>query len=98
MTLSEYIPEDEPRKFKFPERNRLISGLSQGVLVTESKERSGAQITIDLALQQNRNVYVLAWQYFSELTKGNLKRAQEGATIVLEIDDILADYNCGNSL
>lgn len=98
LTISEYIPEDEPRKYKFPERNRLISGLSQGVLVTESKERSGAQITIDLALQQNRNVYVLPGSIFQELTKGNLKRAQEGATIVLEIDDILVDYNCGNSL
>lgn len=92
LTISEYTPETKPQRYQFPERNRLISGLSQGLLITESRERSGAQITVDLALQQNRNVYVLPGSLFQSLTIGNLKRAQEGAKIVLSATDILEDY------
>lgn len=92
LTISEYIPSDPPKKYKFPERNRIISGLAQGVMITESRERSGAQITVDLALEQNRNVYVLPGSLFQSLTRGNLKRAQEGAKIVLCAQDIIEDY------
>lgn len=92
LTISEYIPTERPARYKFPERNRIISGLSQGVLITESRERSGAQITIDSALEQGRNVYVLPGSLFQTLTIGNLKRAQEGAKIVLNAQDILEDY------
>lgn len=96
LTLSEYIPTDRPARYKFPERNRIISGLSQGVLITESRERSGAQITVDLALEQDRNVYVLPGSLFQKLTIGNLKRAQEGAKIVLSAQDITEDYETLN--
>ena len=70
----------------------MISGLSQGVLITEASVRSGSQITIDCALDQNRNIYVLPGSIFNPLTKGNLERAQEGAMIVTSADDILCDY------
>lgn len=92
LTISEYPPHTPPARFRFPERNRIISGLSKGVLVTEAKERSGALITIDQALDQNRNVYVLPGTMFDKHTRGNLLRVKEGAEIVLSEKDILKDY------
>ncbi|WP_420854007.1 DNA-processing protein DprA [Staphylococcus ratti] len=93
LTISEYPPFTRPARHHFPERNRIISGLCQGVLVTEAKERSGALITLDQALEQNRNVYVLPGDMFNLHTKGNLLRAKEGAEIVLSAEDILKDMN-----
>lgn len=93
LTVSEYPPMTSPAKFRFPERNRIISGLSKGVLVTEAKERSGALITLDQALEQNRNVYVLPGDMFNPYTKGNLLRVKEGAEIILSANDILKDMN-----
>ncbi|UXS74829.1 DNA-processing protein DprA [Staphylococcus chromogenes] len=93
LSISEYPPTTAPAKFRFPERNRIISGLSKGVLVTEAKERSGALITLDQALEQNRNVYVLPGDMFNPDTKGNLLRVKEGAEIVLSAEDILKDMN-----
>lgn len=92
LIISEYPPLTSVRRYHFPQRNRLISGLSKGVLITEASVRSGSQITIDCALDQNRNIYVLPGSIFNPLTKGNLKRAQEGAMIVTSADDILCDY------
>lgn len=92
LVISEYPPLTSVRRYHFPQRNRLISGLSKGVLITEASVRSGSQITIDCALEQNRNIYVLPGSIFNPLTKGNLKRAQEGAMIVTSADDILCDY------
>ena len=92
LSVSEYPPHTPPAKYRFPERNRLISGLSRGVLITEARERSGALITVDQALDQNRNVYVLPGDMFNTYTKGNLLRVQEGAEIVLSEKDILKDY------
>lgn len=92
LSVSEYPPHTPPAKYRFPERNRLISGLSRGVLITEARERSGALITVDQALDQNRNVYVLPGDMFNAYTRGNLLRVQEGAEIVLSEKDILKDY------
>ncbi|AVQ32863.1 DNA-protecting protein DprA [Staphylococcus muscae] len=92
LTISEYPPFVPPAAYRFPERNRLISGLSKGVFITEAKERSGALITIDHALEQNRNVYVLPGDMYNPFTKGNLLRIQEGAEVVLSENDILKDY------
>lgn len=92
ITISEYPPFVPPAKFRFPERNRIISGLSKGVFITEAKERSGALITVDQALQQNRNVYVLPGDIYNPYTKGNLLRIQEGAEIILSEKDIMKDY------
>ncbi|WP_353420301.1 DNA-processing protein DprA [Staphylococcus coagulans] len=92
LTISEYPPHTPIAKFRFPERNRLISGLSQGVLITEARARSGALITLDQALEQNRNVYVLPGDIFNQNTRGNLLRVKEGAELVLSAQDILKDY------
>lgn len=92
IVVSEYIPKSSIAKYRFPERNRLISGLSKGVFITEAKERSGSHITIDCALEQNRNVYVLPGSIFNPLTKGNLLRIQEGAKVVISAQDIIEDF------
>ncbi|MDT3923330.1 DNA-processing protein DprA, partial [Staphylococcus aureus] len=92
LVISEYPPHTPIAKYRFPERNRIISGLSKGVLITEAKEQSGSHITIDFALEQNRNVYVLPGSMFNPMTKGNLLRIQEGAKVVLNANDIFEDY------
>ncbi|MDT0702096.1 DNA-processing protein DprA [Mammaliicoccus sciuri] len=92
LVISEYYPTTKVQKWRFPERNRIISGLSQGVLVTEANERSGSLITIDLALEQNRNVYCCLGTIFQSLSKGGNNRIKEGAKLVQNAQDIVEDY------
>ncbi|WP_251943064.1 DNA-processing protein DprA [Staphylococcus sp. Marseille-Q5304] len=92
LVISEYTPYEKPLKHHFPERNRLISGLSRGVLITESTEKSGTCITTQFALDQNRDVYVLPGSLFNPLTKGNLLCAQQGAKIIVKENDFLEDF------
>ncbi|MEB5783148.1 DNA-processing protein DprA [Staphylococcus pseudoxylosus] len=92
LVISEYLPTDGARKHYFPERNRLISGLSKGVFITESTVSSGTNITMDCALEQNREVYVLPGSIYNLMVQGNLVSAQEGAKIVVKACDILEDY------
>ena len=66
--------------------------MSKGVLITEAEVKSGSQITIDCALEQNRNVYVLPGSLFNTMTKGNLLRINEGARVVIDKNSILLDY------
>ena len=61
--LSEYPLGTKPEKMNFPARNRIISGLSKAVLVIEAKEKSGTLITVDFALEQGRDVYVVPRKY-----------------------------------
>ncbi|MBU9720306.1 MULTISPECIES: DNA-processing protein DprA [Bacillaceae] len=92
LLMSEYPPYVRPQKWQFPERNRLISGLSRGTLVVEAKERSGSLITSDLALQQGRDVYAFPGRIFSEESIGTNKLIQEGAKMILHGNDILEEY------
>ncbi|MGM8364151.1 DNA-processing protein DprA [Virgibacillus sp. W0181] len=93
LVLSEYSPSVAPQKYHFPERNRIISGLSFGTLVVEAKERSGTMITVDQALEQGREVYALPGSPLDPQTKGCHQMIQEGAKLVIGSEDITEDWN-----
>lgn len=82
LLLSEYPPNQTPRKHHFPERNRIISGLSFGTVVIEALERSGTMITVDQALDQGREVYALPGSSFIEQSRGCHELIRQGAKLV----------------
>ena len=61
--ISEYIVGTKPEKLNFPKRNRIISGLSKGILVVEANKKSGTFITVDFALEQGKNIYAIPRQH-----------------------------------
>lgn len=92
LVLSEYPPDTSPKRYHFPERNRIISGLSFGTLVIEATEKSGTLITVDQALDQGREVYAVPGSPLIPQTKGCHKMIQEGAKLVHDVQDILEDW------
>lgn len=90
--LSEYGPGTCPRAFNFPMRNRLISGLADGILVIEAKEKSGSLITVDMGLEQGKNIYALPGRAFDLLSGGCNNLIKMGAKLVSGIEDILEDF------
>ncbi|WP_261807146.1 DNA-processing protein DprA [Lapidilactobacillus luobeiensis] len=92
LLLSEYPLGTAPRRYHFPQRNRIIAGLSQGVLVTEAQHHSGSLITANLALQENRNVYALPGNILQETSVGTNELLAAGATPVLTAADLLVDF------
>ncbi|WP_078595566.1 DNA-processing protein DprA [Evansella clarkii] len=92
LLITEYPPYIKPQKWHFPERNRIISGLSPAVFVVEAKERSGSLITAELAVQQNRDVLALPGRISSPESAGTNRLIQEGAKIILSAEDILEEY------
>jgi len=82
LLLSEYPPNQTPRKHHFPERNRIISGLTFGTVVIEALERSGTMITVDQALDQGREVYAMPGSAFIEQSKGCHELIRQGAKLV----------------
>lgn len=81
-----------PLKQNFPARNRIISGLSRGVLVTEAGDKSGTLHTASFALEQNRQVYAVPGPIYNPLAKGPNNLLKNGAKAVTEVDDILEDF------
>ncbi|MBC7073945.1 DNA-protecting protein DprA, partial [Candidatus Parcubacteria bacterium] len=77
--ISEYPPEQKGTKFTFPKRNRIISGLSLGVLVVEAKLKSGALITANFAREQKRKVFAIPGSIYSQLSKGSHFLIKTGA-------------------
>ncbi len=84
LLLSEYLPDTPPRPFRFPERNRILAGIAENVLVTEAKAKSGSLITANLALQENRNVYAVPGPITSELSAGPNQLIAAGATPIVD--------------
>ena len=86
--LSEYPPFTEPLKFRFPQRNRIISGLSKALLVLEAPKKSGALITADFALEQGRDVFVCKDILYSRKNEGALSLYEDGAVAISSVKDI----------
>lgn len=90
--ISEQPPGMPPLKQNFPARNRIISGLSKGILVTEAGEGSGTLHTASFALEQNRQIYAVPGPIYNPLAKGPNNLLKQGAKAVTEAQDILEDF------
>lgn len=84
LVLSEYLPDTPPRPWRFPERNRIIAGLCEHLIVTEAKAKSGSLITANLALQENRNVFAVPGPITSSLSQGTNQLIKAGATPLID--------------
>jgi DNA processing protein len=89
LVVSEYEPGVEPAPWRFPARNRIIAGLSEAVVVVEARERSGALITADFALEEGREVFAVPGEITSSLSAGTNALLKLGAAPLTATEDVL---------
>jgi DNA processing protein len=92
VLITEFVPGSQGRPQNFPIRNRIISGMSRGVLVIEAGERSGSLITAGQALEQGRDVFAVPGDISTSTNNGSNKLIREGAKAVFSAFDVLEDY------
>jgi DNA processing protein len=92
LVVSEYAPGVEPAPWRFPARNRLVAGLCAATVVVEARERSGALITADLALEEGREVFAVPGEITSALSAGTNALLKLGATPLTSVGDVLASF------
>jgi len=87
--ISESLPNQAPKGGSFPRRNRIVTGLSLGVIVVEAADRSGALISARLATEQGREVFAVPGRMTDRMSKGTNALIRDGATLVQSVDDVL---------
>ncbi len=97
LVVSEYGPGVEPAPWRFPARNRIVAGLAAATVVVEARERSGALITADLALEEGREVFAVPGEITSALSAGTNRLLTLGATPLLEAADVLRSFGIEDS-
>lgn len=90
--LSEYIPGTKPKPYLFPPRNRIISALSDGVIVVEARKKSGTKITVNMALEQGKDVFVVPGRMTDGLSEGCNELIKEGAEVLVSVEEFIKEY------
>ncbi|MBR5967283.1 MAG: DNA-processing protein DprA [Lachnospiraceae bacterium] len=89
--ISEYAPGTQALPAHFPLRNRIISGLADGILVVEAREKSGTGITVEMGLEQGKDIYAIPGRIGDKLSDGCNKLIRQGARLVTSPEDIVAE-------
>lgn len=92
LVISEYAPGTPARRYSFPRRNRIISGLCELTVVVQARNRSGALITAELAAEQGRDIMAVPGNIDSQYNLGSNKLIKEGAMPVISVDDVLEPF------
>ena len=92
LVVSEYAPGVEPAPWRFPARNRIVAGLCAATVVVEARERSGALITADFALEEGREVFAVPGEITSALSAGSNALLRLGATPLTCAEDVLESF------
>ena len=98
LVVSEYAPGVEPAPWRFPARNRIIAGLCAATVVVEARERSGALISADFALEEGREVFAVPGEITSALSAGSNALLRLGATPLTAAEDVLEAFGIGARL
>ena len=96
--ISEYCPKTTPRPIFFPNRNRIISGMADIVLIVEARKKSGSLITADFALEQGKEIYAVPGRLDDALSYGCNRLIAQGAGIVTSIDDLFLELGITDCL
>ncbi|MDO4481412.1 MAG: DNA-processing protein DprA [Bacillota bacterium] len=91
--LSEFIPGTPGYPYNYPKRNRIISGMSENVIVIEADEKSGTSVTAGMALEQGRDVFALPGNINSVMSRGTNRLIKEGAVPIISVESILEEMN-----